>query len=172
MPEGQRAMAALFERSWLPVQRLIRRTLAQGGAEADVEDATQNVMLSLLGVDRPVNDPERYIRRSARFRAIDAWRAESRGIDCTPASDSAESWYDAHGASPEASVAQRERCQAVERALDGLDTEVRDLVLGVYVEEAPMRIVAQRVGVPVRTAWRRVSRALDQLRHELAPALH
>lgn len=61
--------------------------------------------------------------------------------------------------SPEASLASREALQMLDRALDALDDDKREVFVLYEVEELPMSEVAQIVGCPLQTAYSRHSAA-------------
>lgn len=150
------------------VERILARRITPGRFE-DVEDARQSVALSLLSVDRPVADPERYVRRSARLKAVDLWRsASTEARRRAPATDDVDR-CPAPAFDPEEALLAKQRSRALALALEALSAEERSLVTGVYVDGDPMREVAARTGLPIRTAWRRLGHAFDGLRATLQP---
>ena len=65
----------------------------------------------------------------------------------------------------------RERARAMERALDGLDGDLRTVVQLRLFEEVPMRAVAEQLGLPLSTAKERLLRGVTRYRHRLRQLL-
>ncbi len=65
----------------------------------------------------------------------------------------------------------RERAQAMELALQGLEPELRDVVHLRLFEEVPMREVATQLGLPLSTAKERLLRGVTKYRHRLRQLL-
>ena len=138
------------------VWRTLRRL---GVREADIDDVCQEVFVVVhrkLAEFEPRASIKSWlygicIRSAAAHRRKAPVRRE------VP-TESPEEGTAAHGG-PEASLESREALQMLDRALDALDGDKREVFVLYEVEELPMSEVAQIVGCPLQTAYSRHSAA-------------
>lgn len=117
----------------------------------------------------------------AKNRIRDAARTQSRhkrGGDRSTAPfstlgdrDSIQSMLPAGSTTPSRVAGLRERARAMEAALDSLEPELRDIVRLRLFEEAPMREVAEQLGLPLSTAKERLLRGVQKYRVRLRQIL-
>jgi RNA polymerase sigma-70 factor, ECF subfamily len=149
------------------VSRIVRehgvfvwRTLRRLGVrEADIDDVCQEVFVV---VHRKLVDfePRASIKSwlyGICIRSAAAHRRKAPVRREIP-TESPEEGSTTHGG-PDASLESREALQALDRALDALDDDKRQVFVLYEVEELPMSEVAQIVGCPLQTAYSRHSAA-------------
>jgi RNA polymerase sigma-70 factor (ECF subfamily) len=73
--------------------------------------------------------------------------------------------------SPRHRLTERERSERLWDAIEGLEDDLRDVLLLKHFEELPSREVAAILDVPEGTVWSRMHRALVRLREILEPDL-
>ncbi len=113
----------------------------------------------------------------ARHRVLDTLRALGRHKRGGPAAtarfsdlggpDTVGGMLPARSTTPSRLASHVERARTLERALQSLDPELRDVVRLRLFEEVPMTEVAERLSLPLSTAKHRLMRGLQAYRREL-----
>ena len=138
------------------VWRTLRRL---GVREADIDDVCQEVFV-VVHRKLPEFEPRASIKSwlyGISIRAAAAHRRKAPVRREVP-TESPEEGAAAHGG-PEASLESRETLAMLDRALDALDSDKREVFVLYEVEELTMSEVAQIVGCPLQTAYSRHSAA-------------
>ncbi|MCA8964952.1 MAG: sigma-70 family RNA polymerase sigma factor [Planctomycetes bacterium] len=139
------------------VHRLARQLV---GDEAD--DVVQQAFLLALQRPEHLTQPRSWLARVVRNLITDRRRRETRRLareDAAAATTAVPSSAD---------LLLAEECRhALVKAVDGLPTQLREVVLLRYYEDLPPRRIAAQLGVPVSTVWNRLHAALTQLRRRL-----
>lgn len=117
----------------------------------------------------------------ARNRVRDAGRLQGRakrggGHNIAPFSSLAERESVSHmlppgSTTPSRVAGYRERANAMERALDGLEPDLRTVVRLRLFEEVPIREIAEQLQLPLSTAKDRLLRGVTSYRHRLRQLL-
>jgi RNA polymerase sigma-70 factor (ECF subfamily) len=156
-------IATLFRTHAGFVERVLRRA---GVAERDVGDAAQEVFLVVH-------------RKQADFEGRSQPRTWLYGIAWNVASETRRRAYRrrelldsvAEPAAQDPSafecVADRQRMAALFEAIARLPPQQREAVIGHELDEQPMRELAKRLGIPVKTVFSRVYAARRALQQEL-----
>lgn len=134
------------------VWRTLRRL---GVREADIDDVCQEVFV-VVHRKLPEFEPRASIKSwlyGICIRSAAAHRRKAPVRREVP-TESPEEGSTAHGG-PEASLASREALVMLDRALDALDADKREVFVLYEVEELAMSEVAQIVGCPLQTAYSR-----------------
>jgi RNA polymerase sigma-70 factor (ECF subfamily) len=136
---------------------LYRYLLAVLGSAQDAEDALQDVFAKLARHDvARIRDPQAYLFAAARRQAVQVLRERSRRRE----HDDADSWLDVAAADP----ADRALALDLDRALQRLPAEQREVVYLHVTEGLSFREIAAACGIPPNTAASRYRLALAKLR--------
>ena len=156
------AIGELYDRHGGLLYGLILRILRN---TAEAEEVLQDVFLQVWKRAETFNaslgTPVAWLVRIARNRAIDRLRANNvsaRTLEAPPPPP---------GESPEARAAMTEQQRALERALDVLSAEERQLLEHAYFLGLTQSELAERFGLPLGTVKTRIRTALTTLRREL-----
>lgn len=145
----------LFSEHAAFVLRVLRRL---GVSERDVEDVAQDVFVTahtkLFQYD-PRSSARAWVYGIARRRASDYRRSARVRRERT---DEPEIWM-ASEATQESDAERRRRRALLDRALDGLSDEQREVFVLYELEEMAMADIAALAGCPVQTAYARLYRA-------------
>ena len=151
--------ALLAHRGWV---RRLARSLVRDDATAD--DVEQRTWLAALRSPPVCAESARaWLARVVRSQASKTFRADGRRGAHESAAARPES-----RASPQEIVAQAEVHRRLVGAVLRLCEPYRTTVLLRFFDDAPPRVVAERMGVPVETVRTRLRRALDLLREHIA----
>jgi RNA polymerase sigma-70 factor, ECF subfamily len=138
-----------------------------GVRETDLEDATQRVFLIAVSkLDRIRPGSERAYLYSTAVRLARRIRRSPREMGSEP---------DAHelvdpGATPEAALEHRQSVALLDRVLERLPDELKEVFLLCEVEELTMREVSELLAVPSGTVASRRRRAREELRRGIERA--
>ncbi|MBN2358242.1 MAG: sigma-70 family RNA polymerase sigma factor [Deltaproteobacteria bacterium] len=159
------AIAELFEEHRLALLRRARRVV---GAEADAEDAVQEVMITLLRAPHLLAGVERlggWLLTLVTRRCLDLMRSESR----RRARESAQGVVELFAGSvqPLALMQRAEVCQFVARQIAALPVEQRAVFVGNALDGMSYRELSEAWGVPMGTLMARKKKAVDTLRASL-----
>lgn len=145
------------------VERVLRRA---GVAERDLPDASQEVFVV---VHRRLVDFEGRASAQTWLYRI-AWNVASeyrrRAFRRYELLDGNRETTD-HVASPAEAVEVQQALAALLAAIDRLDAEKRDALIGHELDEQPMSAIATRLGIPLKTAFSRLYAAKRALEIEL-----
>lgn len=109
-----------------------------------------------------------WIHRIARNLAADSGRLAAREEPSGPADGPEWDTEDPrHDGRPDAALLERERAQAVRRAVAALPDHQREVVVLHHLGGMPVEDVAQIVGVPAGTVLSRLARARETLRRRI-----
>ena len=157
------AIAALYDRHARMLYSLIVRVLRD---RAEAEDVLQDVFVRawtrVETYNRDLGSPLAWLIRIARNRAIDRLRARDvreRSAEHVPKPEPVES--------PERSASLSERQHAVQRALDVLTPEQRQLIESAYFRGLSQSELAAEFGLPLGTVKTRIRTGMHALRREL-----
>ncbi|HVR49491.1 MAG TPA: sigma-70 family RNA polymerase sigma factor [Pseudorhodoferax sp.] len=159
-----RSLAGLYARWRAPLARLLRRRL---GRNALAEEATQDVFLRMLVARKQLQEDEErpYLYRVARSVSTDDWRRQGghEALVTVPQVPGAEDWAPATqpGAPcPSDIVAQRQRIDRLQQALDELPERQREAFLLNRIDGLSHEEVAAAMGISTRMVAKHLSRAL------------
>ncbi|MFS0738745.1 sigma-70 family RNA polymerase sigma factor [Sphingomonas sp. 1P06PA] len=156
--EDRAAFAELYRRTAAKLNGIVRRILPEGGlADEAMQDAYVRVWRSAAGYDARRGRPITWLAAIARNIAIDVRRREvARG-----SLRNEELQPDVMAADPGTPL---ETSVALERCLDGLDREHRDMIVGAYCHGLSREELAERHGRPVGTVKSWLHRGLAGLK--------
>ena len=165
LQKGQtNALAALYDRHAALVYGIAIRFL---GNSAEAEDLTQDIFLMLNGCSY---DPQRgtlrtYLAILTRSRAIDRLRARHRKttLDKKSLNGNAKVMSD----SPLESIAQIERSQLVQLALEQLSIKEKEVLTMAYYHGLSQSEIATKLNIALGTVKSRSRRGLLKLRQAL-----
>ncbi len=152
------ARGQLFD-EWLPV--VMRWCMRLGGPGVDAEDATHDVFVRMLDRLPTLRDPGAFVpwlfgitrRTLAVHRRRAWWRRWVPGLEPERPDP---------GADPERAREEGELVEAVERTLDALPTDLREILVLCELEERPDTEVAAMLGIPRGTVKSRLRRARER----------
>jgi RNA polymerase sigma-70 factor (ECF subfamily) len=151
------ALIALLVASYDELKlRLTRRS-----GSADVADeALQDTYLRLNSAANiePVRNPHAYLFRVAMSVASNRGVAERRRLTVSE-TDTLLNLVD-DSPDPERIVEARSEIEALQRVIKELPARTRDIVMAVFVDEVPLRHVAGRFGISIRTVQVELKQAL------------
>ncbi|MGE5277059.1 MAG: RNA polymerase sigma factor [Acidobacteriota bacterium] len=176
MSEQDRRIAEAVERERGRLRNFIRKRLP--GRE-DVEDVLQDVFFELVEAYRlmkPIEEVGAWLFRVARNRIIDRFRKKGPGSPTAAAPipedeggdiASLEDLLPSPDAGPEAAYARSLLLEEIDRALDELPEEQRDVFVAHELEGRSFRELAAETGVAVNTLLSRKHYAVLHLRRRL-----
>lgn len=157
------ALADLYDRHARLLYGLILRILNdRGEAEEALQDVFVQVWRHASAYNVGLGSPAAWLVGIARNRAIDRLRARAvrlRAADNVPAPSPVET--------PEASASAGERQRDVQRALEALPPEQRELIEHAYFSGLTQTELAARFGLPLGTVKTRIRTGLQALRGHL-----
>ena len=164
------AFEQLFRTHHVRVYNLVRYVLGDG---SEAEDVTQQAFVRAWEELPRIKETGAFagwLNRIAVNLARDLGRSPARREQSGGgAADEAAATIHNGGPAPEERLAGAERDEAVHEAIASLPEYHREVVLMHHIEGAPVRDVAQKLGVPVGTVLSRLARARDTLRRRLTP---
>ncbi len=136
-----------------------RLTQRLGSAEL-ASEALQDTWLRLddVKLTAPVAQPRPYLLRVAYHLALKRLRRQRRTVsldDATAALDLVDD-----GPSAEHVVASRAELQDLQRAVQELPARRREILLASRLDNVPLRVLAERFGIPQRLVERELRRAV------------
>ena len=138
------------------------------GSSDRVDDVLQSVAERLLRDPKPIEEPQRYLRRASRNAAIDQLRETERR-------DRRESEYaelnDATPVSVEAAVETAQKIEVLNRAVRELPLLTQSMFLAYHVLGASQQSIAAQHGVHVSTVEKRLAKAKRHCYSRLADLL-
>lgn len=163
--DGDRAAREALARDWTP--RIYRFAWRMLGDEQDADEATQDVMMRVLGsLDR--YDPGRsfstWVYAIARNACIDEKRRRVRRP--TPAERDERT---DPAPLPVAQVAAHRRAERVREALDALPPKYREVLVLYHFEHLKYVEIAETLELPLGTVMNRIFRARQRMRDLLGP---
>lgn len=180
------ALASLYDRHGHAVfAAACRLTSDRGVAEEVVQDTFLALWDRAESFDPRVGSLSAWLHTIARNRTIDRLRAAGRRPQfAAPPSSPDASDSETHlleraasvgtivagsmaPAGPEAALASKETRASIERALGGMATEERTVIVLAYREGLTQTEIAQRLGWPLGTVKTRTRRALRRLREAM-----
>ncbi|MEZ4444748.1 MAG: sigma-70 family RNA polymerase sigma factor [Polyangiaceae bacterium] len=164
LPESASArLCALAETHHHFVWRTLRRL---GVIGADTDDATQQVFLvALRKIDRIAAGKERSYLYSVTIRVARAHLRKGRRRREEPIDDLTLS---APGEGPQRAAELAQARRTLERILDELPLDLREVLVLVEIEELPTPAIAEILGLPRGTVASRLRRARHAFRAALA----
>lgn len=148
------------------LRAIARRYLGPG---ADVEDAVQDILLTLHDI-RHTYEPGRpfksWLATIAQRRSVDLLRARTRQADRDDAAHDAEAFAD-DGPTPEAAAIVGQQAHLVRNAVKRLAPKQRQAIELVHLHELGVGEAAVRAAQPANTLKVACRRALGQLRDML-----
>jgi RNA polymerase sigma-70 factor (ECF subfamily) len=154
----------LFREHAAFVWRVLRRL---GVREADIEDVCQDVFVAVhkqLPSFEGRSKASTWIYGIARRRAADYRRSDRRRREDLTASVPEASGEPAPGSSMDEEVARSQARALLDRLLDQLDDDKREVFVLYEIEELGMREVVEIVGCPLQTGYSRLHAARAELR--------
>jgi RNA polymerase sigma-70 factor (ECF subfamily) len=154
------ALGELFERHHRPVFQFLSRTT---GDTAAAEDLVQEVFVRVLKYRRSYNPDapfQTWLFRIARNARADFFR--SRGPSARPVDDALD--VAANDPGPAQQLERQVDVRQLERALQALAEEPRDLLVLARYQGMPYDRIAEMLGIEVGAVKVRVHRAMKQLR--------
>jgi RNA polymerase sigma-70 factor (ECF subfamily) len=161
------ALGELYDRHHRLVFAVILRMLKE---RAEAEEVLQEVFVQAwtraATYDRCLGSPAGWLLGIARNRAIDRMRANAvrgRGLDAEPTTEPQAD----PAQTPERSAAAAERRRVVQRALDALPADQRELIEQAYFMGFTHSELAARFGLPLGTVKTRIRTGMLSLRRLL-----
>jgi RNA polymerase sigma factor (sigma-70 family) len=171
MSHDNRSRAAEFlKNEYARMKHYVRGILAEA-ADRDSEDIVNEVMARLFekaNVSAPIEDMAAYVYRSLRNNVIDILRRRKAGSESVN-DERSPAFHLSTGAkeSPEKIYETKEIQERINRAIESLPDELRDVFLMNEVEGKPFRAIAEETGIPAGTLMARKARAMEILRNTL-----
>jgi len=157
------ALAEFYDRHSALAFGLILRILKdRGEAEEVLQEAFVQVWSRAASYNVALGSPVGWLVGIARNRAIDRLRSNAvrlRAVEAAPAPTAVET--------PEATASTSERQRGVQRALDGLPREQRELIEQAYFLGLTQSELAERFNLPLGTVKTRIRTGLLALRQQL-----
>ena len=158
---------------------VLRMTYRVTGNPVDAEEAAQEAFLlayKKLSSFREQSAFGTWVYRIAMNCSLNLVERRSRdlawdAVTLEPGSPS-ENFAVAHGLTPEAELLQREAFRRRERAMLTLTPMERTAFILRHMEEQPIQIIAEALGISANSAKQAIFRAVAKLRRELAPGPH
>jgi len=174
MAERDRQLSEIIAEQRARLRNFIRRRVPD---PADAEDIVQEVFYELVEANRllmPIEHVTGWLYRVARNRIIDRFRRnERRSTDHKGTADESDREYRLYlqlpglDQGPEALYARSIVLEALQRALDELPPEQRDVFVKHELEGSSFKHMAQSSGVPLNTLLARKRSAVLHLRTRL-----
>jgi RNA polymerase sigma-70 factor (ECF subfamily) len=164
LPEPQLTSQALFAEHAAFVWRVLRRL---GVQEADVEDVCQEVFVAVhkqLPSFQGRSKPSTWIYGIARRRAASYRESGRHRHEQLMAPGDEQRLQGAGEEDAQGSVERAQMRAQLDRLLDTLDDDKRDVFVLYEIEELDMREVVEIVGCPLQTGYGRLHAARAQLR--------
>lgn len=162
--ETRNRIARLFEEY---ADNMARRARAVSGSGADAEDAVQEVMLTLLNAPHLLGSIEKigsWLYAVVRRKCVDIVRRD-RSIKDRERVRGMEDLL--RGAEPANKAEEAELSEAVARAVEKLDENLRSVFLANVIDGRTFREISENTGVPMGTLMSRKQKALKLVRAEL-----
>jgi RNA polymerase sigma factor (sigma-70 family) len=153
------------------------RRWVQDAADRDSEDIVQDVMVNLFNaadITAPIENLSAYVYRSLYNRIVDGFRRRRKNLSLEDTIDEqggltlkdtlSDIRYDAHDA-----LERSEIREIIHDALDNLSIEQRRVFIATEIEGQTFRDLSDRWEIPLGTLLSQKYRAVQKIRHALAP---
>lgn len=169
--DAEAGMCALMEAYMKLVCHVVRGRLDGLCPAEDMEECVSDVFCAFFRqratIDLRRGSIKSYLCAMARNLAADVARARRREPETVDADAEALAGWLSDGLTPEEEVLERERREALSRAIGMLGDPDREIIVRKYYLDEPSRTIADRLGMSVSAVDTRAHRALEKLRREL-----
>ncbi|MCG8507540.1 MAG: RNA polymerase sigma factor [Sphingomonadales bacterium] len=157
-------MSSIFE-AFRANEQIIRRIFARHFRNtADIEDLTQETFIRCFAAEikTEIHNPKSFLLRSAKFLALSERKKKRRTTtDYMEDSGGSEVFVDDREVSGEVRLDSRRKLAALAKAIASLPVTYRRAFLMRKMEGLKLAQIATRMNISVRTAQKRVARALE-----------